>query len=347
MELSNKDLKIIKVSLIIIASVVVMFVLRLFSFIFIPLFLALFISLLLLPLLDWFARKNIPNFFGLAFIIVISILLIWVSIKVFQNTATELYQSKDEIVHSVNEKINPILEKVRDYMGLPEHTEKKPLMDLENYLENNSGVLLNKVSSFLTGFFMTLFFLSLFLTGANLFEVYISRITNDDKNIIQIFRNIIDTLNGFIKVKFFVSLLTGILFSVIVMIYGVKFALFWGFMAFILNFVQLIGSFFITTVLIFFGFVEINNTGSFIIFSSLLIATQVIIGGVLEPILMGKSFKINTITILISLSIWGFIFGIAGLILAIPITVFLKMILERIPATEQIAKMMGRVYAKE
>ena len=344
MESQVKDLKIIKISLIIMTSVVILFVLRLFSFIFIPLFLALFIALLLLPLLDWFARKDIPNWLGLFFIVIVSVFLIWVNIKVFQNTARELYNSKDEIIMSTNEKVNPLLLNFRQYLGLPEQIDgEKSIIDVENWIENNSSLLVNKVSVFFTGAFMTLFFLSLFLTGANLFEVYISNITNDDKNIIQIFRNIIDTLNGFIKVKFLVSVMTGVLFSIIVMSFGVKFALFWGFMAFILNFVQLIGSFFITSVLILFGFVEIHTTKNLIIFSSLLVATQIIIGGILEPILMGKSFKINTISILISLSLWGFVFGIAGLVLAIPITVFLKMILERIPATSNIAKMMSSI----
>lgn len=345
MDYPVKDIKIIKISLIIIASVVVLFVLRLFSFIFIPLFLALFIALLLLPLLDWFARKKIPNWLGVIFIVLASVILIWANILIFQNTASELYATKNEIITSANEKINPLLAQFRQYMGLsPEAEHNKPIFDVENWLNENSGSLINQLSTFITGVFMTIFFLSLFLTGANLFEVYISRISNDDKNIIQTFRNIIDTLNGFIKVKFFVSLLTGILFGVIVMSFGVKFALFWGVMAFLLNFIQLIGSFFITTVLILFGFVEINSTGTLVVFGSLLIATQVIIGGIMEPILMGKSFKINTISILISLSIWGFVFGIAGLVLAIPIMVFLKMILERIPATKRLASLMNSVY---
>jgi predicted PurR-regulated permease PerM len=344
MEIQVRDLKMIKFSLMIIAAVVVMFVLRLFSFIFIPLFLALFIALLLLPLLDWFSRKKVPNWLAIVFIVLISSLLIFFSIKLFQNTATELYQSKGDIMQSANDKINPLLQNIRNYLGMHSPDDPKGLIvDVEHYLEKNSGKLLNRLGSFITGFFMTIFFLSLFLTGAHLFEVYIARVSDDDKNIIQIFRNIVDTLNGFIKVKLFVSLLTGIAFAVIAMSFGIKFAFFWGFMAFILNFVQLIGSYIITIVLILFGFVEIDALPTLLFFSSLLILTQVVIGGILEPILMGKSFKINTITILISLAIWGFIFGIAGLVLAIPITVFLKMILERIPSTAYIAKMMSRV----
>lgn len=348
MEYPANDIKIIKISLIIIASVVVLFVLRLFSFIFIPLFLALFIALLLLPLLDWFARKKIPNWVGIVFIIIMSSLIIYLNIKIFQNTAIELYQSKQEIIASANKKINPILIEFRNFMGLQMQTEKETFtIDMEKLIEENSVLVLNKVGSFLTGFFMTIFFLSLFLAGANLFEAYISNISNDDKNIIQTFRNIIDTLNKYIKVKLIISLLTGLSFSIIVMSFGVKFALFWGFMAFLFNFIQYIGPIFVSTLLVFFGFVEIDSTSSLLIFAGLLIATKVIMGGVLEPILMGKSFKINTISILISLSIWGFIFGIAGLVLAIPITVFLKMILERIPSTERLVRMMSTISVKK
>lgn len=344
MDSYSKDIKIIKVSLIIIASVVVMFVLRLFSFIFIPLFLALFIALLLLPFLDWFARKRLPNWVGVVVIFVVTSLLIFTTIKILQNTAIELYSSKDEIISSANEKINPLVKQIKNYMGIIEKDEENNnFIDFKLLFENHSVTLLEKTSSFITGLFMTIFFLSLFLTGANLFDTYISKISNDNKNILQIFRSIIDTLNKFIKVKFFVSVLTGLIFGIITMSFGVKFAIFWGVTTFLLNFVQLIGSFFITTVLILFGFVEISSTGTLIVFSLLLIATQVIIGGILEPIMMGKSFKINTISILISLSVWGFVFGIAGLVLAIPIMVFLKMILEKIPATNQLAKLMSSV----
>ncbi|PID68048.1 MAG: hypothetical protein CR968_03660 [Flavobacteriia bacterium] len=342
MEIQSRDLQIIKISLVIMTSVVVLFVLRLFSFVFIPLFLALLISMLLLPVMHWFTRKKIPNWLGITIIILMSVLSIWVAFKIFQNTAIELYQSKDDIIQSANAKINPLIKDVRQNLGMSGE-DSGARVNIERFIEQNSGSILSKTGTFISAFFMTVFFLILLLTGANLFEVYIARISNDDKGWIQIFRNIIDALNGFIRVKIFVSLLTGIAFSIIVMSFGVKFALFWGFMAFLLNFVQLIGSYVITIILILFGFVEIDVYSNLIIFSSLLILTQVIIGGVLEPILMGKSFKMNTITILLSLAIWGFIFGVAGLVLAIPITVFLKMVLERIPMTENIAKMMSRI----
>jgi len=344
MDYLKRDIKIIKVSLLIIAAVVILFVLRLFSFVFIPFFLALFIAILLLPILNWFESKRIPNWLGILIIIVVSALFIWLNVIILQKTSIELFQSKDEIIAKANEKINPLLVKFQHFLGVESISEAKSnTIDFKAIVEENTGNLLNQVSTFVSRLFMTLFFLALFLTGAHLFEVFLNRVTNNDADSIHVFREIKSSLNGFIKVKFLTSTMTGIGFGLTTLFFDVNFALFWGLTTFLLNFVQLIGSIFITIVLLIFGFVEIQNTGSFLVFGTILIALQMIIGGVIEPIFMGKSFQINTITVLISIAVWGFIFGIAGLILAIPITVFLKLILERIPATKYLAKLLSSV----
>ena len=344
MDFLKRDIKIIKISLLIIASVVVLFILQLFSFIFIPFFLALFIAILLLPILNWFESKKIPLWLGIIIIVVASALFIWINVIVLQKTSVELYQSKAEILAEANYKINPLLIKVQHFLGIESVAEANSnTIDFKALVEEHSGKLLSQISTFITRLFMTLFFLALFLTGAHHFEVFLNSVSNNDEDSIHVFREIKGSLNGFIKVKFLTSLLTGIGFGLVVMFFGVKFALFWGLMAFLLNFVQLIGSFFITAVLLLFGFVEIQSTGTFLVFGSLLVGLQMLIGGILEPIFMGKSFHINTISVLISLAVWGFIFGIAGLVLAIPITVFLKIILDRIPATQALAKLLSRI----
>ncbi len=338
----RNDIHSIKVSLIIIATVVVMFVLRLFSFIFIPFFLALFFALLLLPVLDWFERRKIPKWAAILMIGVASFVFLSANYLVLKHTSAELIRSKDEIIRKAEMKLSPMVQKLKEEMGMQADDDGK-VLDINKVMKFDTEKTIAGISKFVTGAFMTLFFLALFLTGAHLFEDFLNRITNHDEKSIQIFREIKGSLNGFIKVKFFTSLFTGIGFGLAAMFFDVKFALFWGLTAFLLNFVQLLGSVFITTVLAIFGFVEINSMGSFLVFTSIIVGIQVVIGGILEPIFMGKSFKINTISVLISLAIWGFIFGIPGLILAIPIAVFLKIAMEKIPATRNLAHMMDRV----
>ena len=68
---------------------------------------------------------------------------------------------------------------------------------------------------------------------------------------------------------------------------------------------------------------------------------QVTFGAILEPVFMGKSFSINIIAVLVMLMFWGFLWGIPGLIMAIPITVFIKIILDQFPSTKVIASLLS------
>ena len=64
-------------------------------------------------------------------------------------------------------------------------------------------------------------------------------------------------------------------------------------------------------------------------------------GAILEPIFMGKTFSVNVITVLVMLMLWGYIWGIPGLIMSIPITVFLKILLDQFPNTQVVASFMA------
>lgn len=93
----------------------------------------------------------------------------------------------------------------------------------------------------------------------------------------------------------------------------------------------MVGSVVTVILLSLFAFVELDPTSILFFFILTITAVQALFGGVLEPIFMGKSFSINVITILVMLMLWGYIWGVPGLIMAIPLTVFIKIILEQFP----------------
>jgi len=145
----------------------------------------------------------------------------------------------------------------------------------------------------------------------------------------------------FIKVKFVISFFTGLGFTLACYFFDVSFPVFWGLLAFVINFVQMIGSVISVLLLSLFAFVELDATGTLLFFILTITLVQVIMGAILEPIFMGKSFSINVITILVMLMFWGFLWGIPGMILSIPITVFIKIIFEQYPKTKVIADLMS------
>ena len=152
--------------------------------------------------------------------------------------------------------------------------------------------------------------------------------------------NIENDILRFVKVKFIISLSTGIGFTLACLFFDVSFPIFWGLFAFAINFVQMIGSVISVVLLSLFSFVELDPTGTLLFFILIITAVQVLMGGILEPIFMGKTFSVNIITILVMLMFWGYIWGIPGLIMSIPITVFLKIIFEQFPKTKLIASLM-------
>lgn len=103
----------------------------------------------------------------------------------------------------------------------------------------------------------------------------------------------------------------------------------------------MVGSVISVVLLSLFAFVELDPSGTLIFFILTITAVQILMGGALEPIFMGKTFSLNVVTVLIMLMLWGYIWGIPGLIMSIPITVFIKIILEQFPRTEVIANLMS------
>ena len=186
------------------------------------------------------------------------------------------------------------------------------------------------------------FFAILLLAGSVDFQKFLnSTILRQQYASVKTFMKIESDLIKFIKVKFIVSLLTGIFTGLVCLFFGVSFPIFWGLFAFVINFVQMVGSVITVVLVSIFAFVEIEQTSMLLFFILSATGVQTIFGGVLEPVFMGKSFSLNIVTVLVMLMLWGYIWGVPGLIMSIPITVFIKILLEQFPSTRTIAGLMS------
>jgi predicted PurR-regulated permease PerM len=125
------------------------------------------------------------------------------------------------------------------------------------------------------------------------------------------------------------------------MIFGIKFAVFWAFLAFIFSYVPNIGSTLSTILPILMAVIQLDSIESLLIFAILLVAMHFVMGNVVEPIIMGNRLRLNTLTVLFGLVFWGYIWGIPGMILSVPLLVIMKIILERYPEVSIIGRVMG------
>lgn len=156
--------------------------------------------------------------------------------------------------------------------------------------------------------------------------------------------NIIQEVTQFISIKFIISLATGIIIGTGTFLTGLEFPVVWGFLAFILNFIPTFGSIISSLFTIVFSIIQFYPDISNIVIVTLIIAiTQFTLGNILEPRITGSNLGLSPFMILVSLSIWGGIWGFSGFLLAVPTTVIVKIICENVSFLHPIAIFLGNV----
>ncbi len=339
-----KDLKTTNMLLLIIVIPVIFYLLKILSFIFIPLILSMFIALLFLPLMRWLNKKKVSNPISIFIVIIIIVGVFKIGIELIQLSSKEILSTSGVFFAKAETKLLNLILSIEAFFGMKRVKGENVLVHYfqENFDTKNVGSTIDFIGKTISMTLMTAFFVVLWLAESiNFQKVLNSTIIKQKFSSVKIFMKIERDLIKFMKVKFIISLFTGIGFSLACLFFGVSFPIFWGLFAFAINFVQMIGSFISVILLALFAFVELDTTGILFFFILTLTAVQVLMGAILEPVFMGKLFSINIITILVMLMFWGFIWGIPGLIISIPITVFIKIILDQFPKTKVIANLIA------
>lgn len=321
----------------------VFYLLKTLSFIFIPLVLAMFISLLFLPMMRWLKRKNVPRFISIGLVILIVGGLFKIIGELIHLTSKEILSADSHFFARAEGKLIHLITQIEGFFGIV-RVQGDPVLGhylKENDLLTNITGSLDFISNLLSGTLMTAFFTILLLSGSMNIEKLLSGTLFRGKIAsVRAFRKIEKDIIKFVIVKFIISALTGAAFSLACVMFDVSFPIFWGLFAFAINFIQMIGSFIAVICLSLFAFVELEPTTKLLVFVLVLTGIQALFGGVLEPVFMGQTFSVNVITILVMLMFWGYIWGIIGLILSIPITVFIKIILEQFPRYKPITSLL-------
>ncbi len=144
----------------------------------------------------------------------------------------------------------------------------------------------------------------------------------------------------YLALKTLVSLLTGVLAGLVCALAGLPFFVLWGLVAFLLNYVPAIGSILAAVPPVALALVALGP-GSTILVALGYLTINVVIGNILDPRLMGRRLGLSALVVLLSLFFWGYVWGPAGMLLAVPMMVVLKLVLESIESTRWIAVMMS------
>jgi len=337
----ENNIKAIRLILSVLLLIVIIYLLQIFAFLLIPITFALFITLFSYPSLKWLEKRKIPFIISL-FILISGCTFVIIGMTYLINiTGAQIALDQDNIKDTFILKFNPIIEWIDSLQIFKANSINS--ISAETLMDISHNIFL-QISDLASSLVLTIIFLFIFLSGISKIDKYLYFIANDENRYnkyIGIFNDVVKSLSGFLIVKFFVSLLTAISIYIICEIFSIDFALFWAVITFILSFIQIIGASISTIIICLFAYLQIDTLSIYILFCSIVIGLQLILGNFLEPYLMGKQFSINTASIIIGLILCSYIWGIAGAILTVPILVLIKEIIDKSSDKNILSKIMG------
>ena len=322
------------------------FVLHQLQTIFKPLLIAVFLSFILEPIVDLLTKIKVPKF--IAFIVSLFVvfaviyLLGLVVYASFSSFVEEFPKYEDKFVGFYENILGSLkipLEEVKSYFEEIPWTELWQKASLTSVLGSTVGTFIN----FLTNLFLILLFTVYLFLGRGHFKSKIQKAFNKNQSmrVYQVFTNIHKGMQKYLVTKTLISLATGIVATVILLLFDVEFAFVWGLLTFTLNFIPNVGSAIATILPVLVAVFQYGSVFPAVWVILLLLTNQMVMANLIEPRMVGRSLNLSPLVIIISLIFWGFIWGPVGMVLAVPISAAIQIICSNIDSLRPISVFMG------
>lgn len=294
----------------------------------VPFLLSLFIATILSPLITQLHQRGLPQWLALTLVVVATLMLLTLVFLFLGSSASTFVKALPGYQAQLGEL-------VQGWLGwLGSHGIQLSGSAISSALDAGAAVgffagFLSGLGDTLSNFFLILFTVVFMLSDAgSLGRKFSANGEPDRRHFLTGVATLATSMTSYITTKAILSLLTGTLISLGLWLMEVKFALLWGFLAFLLNFIPNIGSIIaaIPTVLLSLLDRDPLLTGLII---SLYLLVNTLVGNIIEPRFMGQRMGLSTLAVFLSLIFWGWMFGPVGMLLSVPLTMVVRFISEQ------------------
>ena len=309
------------------------------------LFLAIFISSIFSTLLKVLQKKHIPRLFSY-FIILLIVSGIGVMLAYVINISLNDFLTN---LPTYEEKLkNTILNLLHFAQDSGIQIDKAKIMGALNFNSffGFTTNIIGSIGTFLSKFLLVVIGVAFILAESKSFQTKLRVIFRNNAKKLEHFNLFSFNIQKYFVVKSFTSFLTGFIITIVLTLFGVDYPVLWGVIAMLFNFVPVVGSIIasIPAVLLTFMNLDINTTIWVIV---LYVIINISISNILAPKLMGKELGLSPLVIFFSLIFWGYILGIVGMFLAVPITMTLKIAFDSNTSTHWLGILMSDLSRKK
>lgn len=338
-----KNNKAITISLLIIVIFICGVVLRLAKPVLFPFFIAIFISYILFPILDFLKKNKIPNALSIIFILIVAFFIFYLLGALFYSSGKAFAAELPKYGQKVGSILSLIQEKFKltsTQWQLVNWVEQIDLDKIASFILSSLGPFF----AFIKNLFLIFIFLIFILAEREIIEKKISKSFSgsQSKRIVDVIQKINNQIQKYLAIKTVVSFITGVFVTIVLLLFGVDFAVVFGFFTFLLNYIPNIGSIIATAFPVTIAVFQFETLWPALWILIIIIAIQMIMGNFIEPRVMGKGLDLSPLVVLLSLFFWGWLWGLPGMILAVPITAIIKIVCANFPSLRPLALLMSR-----
>ncbi|WP_213132873.1 AI-2E family transporter [Citrobacter sp. FP75] len=305
----------------------------------VPFILALFIAVVLSPVVQRMVKLRIPRVFAVSLLVVIIVMLMVLLLAYLGTSLNELARTLPQYRSSLViplKNIEPWLQRAGIGVSVDE---------LVKYIDPNAAMtlvtnLLTQLSNAMSSIFLLLLTVVFMLLEVPQLPSKLKQMMSRPAEGMAAIQRAIDSVSHYLVLKTAISIVTGLVAWGMLAALDVRFAFVWGLLAFALNYIPNIGSVLaaippIAQVLVFSGFYD-----ALVVLAGYL-AINLVFGNILEPRIMGRGLGLSTLVVFLSLIFWGWLLGPVGMLLSVPLTIIVKIALEQTEGGQSIAILLS------
>lgn len=305
----------------------------------VPVLAAIFVTTVALPPIVALRRRGAPPWLAVTIVLLVVAGAIFLAGLVLSQTATSFSQNFNAYKAELQSQIASLQAwlTARGLEGTSAHLDE--LLDPERLLSVMGGALSGVIGVVRDGLFVVVTVGFLLAEAAGLpSKIQAAFHVNDEG--LGAWRRVLDDMTGYLLVKTKTSLLTAVLVGIAMWLLGVDYPVALGLLAFILNFVPVVGSIVAGVPAVLLALVD-HGLSSAVITAACYTAINVSIGSILEPRMMGARLGLSALVVFLSLVFWGFLLGPVGMFLSVPLTMLAKILLNNADDLRWLAIMLG------
>src|SRR5664279_447665 len=304
-----------------------------------PFLLALFISIICAQPISWLEKKKIPRGFALIIVLLGMIILFSGFALVIVGTISSFSGNLSKYETSLTEINDGFIDGLNG-MGLKINSDQiSNLVQPAKILEYTASVL-NTLVNMVGNTFLIFLIVVFILMEFGSFSIKAKAVRSESNTSIPYFSTISQNIRHYLGIKTILCISVGVLIYIALMIIGVDYPLLWALIAGLMNYIPNIGSIIATIPTALFALVQLGPGGAIWTLVASMVVHNVL-GNFLEPRIMGQGLGLSTLVVFLSLLFWGFVFGLVGMFLSVPLTMTIKIILEQNEKTNWIAILLG------